>query len=296
MRSDASAYDLIAPPTLDGVLATMHKEERTPIAGGTELMVALCAGRLQAKRFVSLQQLSELRFIDSLDPTTLRLGANTTFTDLRRSEIIAREFPLLAQTASWTGSIANQNRGTLGGNIANASPAADNPPVLLAYDAELELLSSGGVRRLPYCEFHHSYKQTELRKGELIQAIRLPRRFAGHVLYVRKVGTRNAQAISKIALAGTACMAGDSIAEIALGAASLLDRPARLPLTEAVLTNSSVRDGATMKRAATVLREEISPIDDVRSTRRYREMVAVNLLQEFLQNCTDYRQRSCLLL
>ncbi len=287
MRSDASAYDLIAPPTLHAVLALMREEQRTPIAGGTELMVALCAGRLQAKRFVSLQQLPELRFIDSSDSATLRIGANTTFTDLRRSEVIAREFPVLTQTAGWTGSLANQNRGTLGGNIANASPAADNPPALLAYDAELELVSVDGVRAIPYRDFHNGYKQTALAMGELIQAIRLPMHFRGSVQYVRKIGTRNAQAISKIALAGVARVEGDLIREIALGAASLLDRPARLPRTEAALTNTSPRDELAIKRAIDTLREEIAPIDDVRSTRRYREAVAMNVLQEFLQRCAE---------
>ncbi len=283
MRSDAAEYDVTAPASLAEVLQTLAAGEHLPIAGGTELMVALCAGRLQPKRFVSLQHLRELRFIDASHPDVLRIGAGTTFTDLRRSGMIAREFPLLAQTASWTGSIANQNRGTLGGNIANGSPAADNPPALLAYDAELELMSAAGSRVLPYRNFHLGYKQTALAPGELIHAVHLPRRFQGHVQWVRKVGTREAQAISKIALAGVARVENGIFIEIKLGAASLLDRPARLSATEAALQGSEVADTNALAKACAALADEIAPIDDIRSTARYRAAVAANLLREFVE-------------
>lgn len=284
MRSNATDYDLIAPATLDAVLQAMADRACSPIAGGTEVMVALCAGRLQPKRFISLQQLTELRFIDQADAGTLRIGSGTTFTDLRRNPVIAAEFPLLAQTAGWTGSIANQNRGTLGGNIANASPAADNPPALLVYDAELELRSATGARTLPYRDFHLGYKQTALAPGELIVAIRMPRRFGAHVHLVRKVGTRKAQAISKVALAGVAHMDGDRIAKITLAAASLLDRPARLFQTEAALLGQSLQNTETIARASVALRAEVAPIDDIRSTARYRTQVAVNLLDDVLRS------------
>ena len=286
MRSDASDFDLVAPGTLDAVLALMANEPLTPLAGGTELMVALCAGRLSQKRFISLQNLRELRFIDSSDVDTLRIGAGTTFTDLRGSDTIAREFPLIAQTASWTGSIANQNRGTLGGNIANASPAADTPPALLVYDAEVEILSARGRRILPYRDFHLGYKRTVLTPDELISAVRLPRRFAGHRQAVRKVGTRNAQAISKIALAGVARIEDGVFVEIALGAASLLDRPARLYMTEAALLGRDPREPETQRSACAALLGEAAPIDDIRSTARYRVRVAQNLLAEFLAFCS----------
>ncbi len=286
MRSDASDFDLVAPGTLDAVLALMANEPLTPLAGGTELMVALCAGRLAQKRFISLQNLNELRFIDASVGDTLRIGAGTTFTDLRGSDVIAREFPLIAQTASWTGSIANQNRGTLGGNIANASPAADTPPALLVYDAEVEILSARGRRILPYRDFHLGYKRTVLTSDELISAVRLPRRFAGHRQAVRKVGTRNAQAISKIALAGVARIEDGVFVEIALGAASLLDRPARLYMTEAALLGRDPREPETQRSACTALLGEAAPIDDIRSTARYRVRVAQNLLAEFLAFCS----------
>ncbi len=148
MRSNVTQYDLIAPNSLDAVLQVLadSPDHYTPIAGGTELMVALGAGRLQPKKLVSLWDLEELRFIE-VTPDAIVIGAGSTFTDIRKHPVIADEFSILSQAASWTGSIANQNRGTLGGNIVNASPAADSPPALLAYDAELTIIST---RRHPH--------------------------------------------------------------------------------------------------------------------------------------------------
>ncbi len=148
-----------------------------PIAGGTELMVQYGAGRLPARKLVSLWGLPELRHIEST-AQELIIGAGCTYTDLRNHPVVAREFPLLTQAASWTGSIANQNRGTLGGNIVNASPAADSLPALLVYEAELLLASARGIRRIPYGEFHTGYKQTRLAADEIITAIVLQPRFA----------------------------------------------------------------------------------------------------------------------
>ena len=287
MRSNAADYDLVAPGTLDGVLSAMAAEPLVPLAGATELMVALGAGRLLQKKFVSLANIPDLRFVDTSDAGTLRIGSGTTFTDIRRHDTLAAEFPLLAQTAGWTGSIANQNRATLGGNIANASPAADTPPALLAYDAELELVSVRGTRAIPYSAFHCGYKQTALAPDELILAVRLPRRFAQHTQWVRKVGTRNAQAISKVALACVARMQQGRLMDVTLGAASLFDRPARLVRTEATLRNRDPRDRATVESARAALAAEAAPIDDIRSTARYRVRVAQNLLDEFLAACGD---------
>ena len=138
MRSNPADFPLSAPPTLDALLHTLAQSPNahTLLAGGTELMVALNTGRLPPKPLLSIAHLPELRFID-VAADRITLGAATTFTDIRRSEAIAQHVPLLAQAASWTGSVANQNRGTLGGNLVNASPAADTPPVLLVYDAEV---------------------------------------------------------------------------------------------------------------------------------------------------------------
>src|SRR5271167_2020447 len=181
MRSNVTQYDLIAPKSLDAVLQILadSPDRYTPIAGGTELMVALGAGRLQPKKLVSLWGLEELRFIEET-PDAIIIGAGTTFTDIRKHPVITRELSLLSQAASWTGSIANQNRGTLGGNIVNASPAADSPPALLAYDTTVTLVSTRGARTIPYRDFHLAYKETALEPDELLHSITILRNYKSY--------------------------------------------------------------------------------------------------------------------
>jgi CO/xanthine dehydrogenase FAD-binding subunit len=282
MRSDVAQYELVAPATLDAVLQILadSPDHYTPIAGGTELMVALGAGRLEPKRLVSLWNLEELRFIEDT-PDAIVIGAGTTFTDIRNHALITEEFPLLTQAASWTGSIANQNRGTIGGNIVNASPAADTPPALLAYDAELTLISTRGPRTIPYRDFHLSYKKTALAPDELLHSITILRHFGSYIQYIRKVGTRNAQAISKVAIAALAGMNNGVIQDIRIGAASLRETPARLTTTEQSLLNQPIT-AQTIAASRATIQAEARPIDDIRSTAKYRATIAANLLEEFL--------------
>jgi CO/xanthine dehydrogenase FAD-binding subunit len=281
MRGNAEAHDLIAPGRLAAVLEILASApgEWTPIAGGTELMVAHAAGKLNASKLISLWGIPDLRFIET-SPHSIAIGAGSTFQDLR-SGIVAAEFPLLAQAASWIGSIANQTRATLGGNLVNGSPAADSSPALLVYDAELELASVRGHRRVPYAEFHTGYKRNVLAPDELFYAIHLPRRFAEHQQYIRKVGTRRAMAIAKVALAATALLRDGVVSEIRLAAASLAPFPTRLKTTEASLLGSAINAGV-IEGARQVLLVEAHPIDDIRSTADYRQSVGANLLEEFL--------------
>jgi CO/xanthine dehydrogenase FAD-binding subunit len=284
MRSNVADYELIAPPTLSAALATLAREPSyyTPIAGGTEVMVALSAGRLASKQLLSINHLKEFRFIE-VTANSVILGSGTTFTDIRSDPTIAAEFSLLAQAASWTGSIANQNRGTLGGNIVNGSPAADSPPALLAYDAELTLISAGGSRSIPYRDFHLGYKKTVLRPEELVYSIRIERRFGDYVSYARKVGARNAQAISKVALAARALVENKRIIDIRIGAASLREMPVRCTAAERALFGQAITS-ETIAAARAALATEARPIDDIRSTAKYRAAVAGNLLEEFLRS------------
>lgn len=288
MRSNVANYELIAPTSLDAVLQVLadSPDRYTPIAGGTELMVGLGAGRLQAKKLISLWNLEELRFIEAT-PDAVTIGAGTTFTDIRRHPVIAGEFSILSEAASWTGSIANQNRGTIGGNIVNASPAADSPPVLLAYDADLTLISTRGPRTLPYRDFHLAYKETALEPDELLHSITISRNLKGYKTYIRKVGPRNAQAISKVAIAALARMNEDHIPsvirDIRIGAASLREYPTRLMATERSLLNQPITP-ATIAAARAAIFTEVRPIDDIRSTAKYRATVAANLLEEFLRS------------
>src|SRR6266567_1569158 len=282
MRGDPEAHELIAPRTLTGVLSLLASEpgQWTPIAGGTELMVAYAAGRLTARKLVNLWGVPDLRFIRA-EPDSIVIGAGSTFRDLREDPRVSAEFPLLAKAASWIGSIANQSRATLGGNLVNGSPAADSSPALLAYDAQAELVSVRGSRIVPYTQFHTGYKRTVLAMDELLYAVHLPRRFAQHRHYLRKVGTRRAMAISKTGLAGCALIEQGVVREIRIGAASIAAFPTRLYLAENAVCDRSVTP-ETIRDARSAALTEIVPIDDIRSTAEYRRIVTLNLLREFL--------------
>jgi CO/xanthine dehydrogenase FAD-binding subunit len=252
-----------------------------PFAGGTDLMVLLEAGKLPHRKFVSIWGLPELRGIGVTAERVL-LGALTTYTELRRHETVAREFPLLCQAAAETGSVATQNRGTLGGNIANASPAADAPPALFVYDAELELVSANGARWAPYHGFWSGYKQMDLRSDELIRRIRLPREKRDWKQYYRKVGTRRAQAISKVCFAGAARVDAGRIVDVRIALGSVAPTVLRAVETEKTLRGERLSP-AILRAAQEALGREIAPIDDMRSTSRYRRRVALNLLAEFCE-------------
>jgi len=283
MRADPAEYKLVSPGNLHAVLSLLANEpaQWLPIAGGTDVMVLYAAGKLPQKNLVNLWNIPELRQIE-LSPDHVRIGAACTYTAIRRHETISSEFPLLATAASWTGGIANQNRGTLGGNIANASPAADSLPALLVYEAELTLVSVRGGRRVSYLDFHTGYKRTLLAPDELILNISLSRRFSGYVSQARKVGARNAQAISKVCLAALGKMENGKIHEVRLAIGSVAPIPLRLRETERLLTGSKI-DSSIITGARKSVRNEIRPIDDIRSTARYRTAVAGNLVAEFLE-------------
>jgi CO/xanthine dehydrogenase FAD-binding subunit len=283
MRARPSEYELVAPGSLPAVLELLAAEPGLwiPIAGGTELMVQYGAGKLSARKLVSLWGLPELRSIESTAQELL-IGAGCTYTDLRNHPLVQQQFPLLARAASWTGSIANQNRGTLGGNIVNGSPAADSLPALLVYEAELVLASARGMRRILYAHFHTGYKQNVLAADEIIRAIALRPRFAAYHSYTRKVGTRKSQAIAKLCLAGLGKLSANKIEDVRLAIGSMAVTPVRLRQTERVLTGRSW-SAALISEAREALETEVAPIDDIRSTAAYRLQVAGNLLQEFLE-------------
>ncbi len=286
MRSYVPAYEIEAPRDLAGALQKMARERGVwkPFAGGTDLMVLLEAGKLQHRNFLSIWRLPELHGIE-VAPSHVTLGALATYTEVRRHDILAREFPLLCQAAAETGSIATQNRGTLGGNIANASPAADSPPALFVYDAELELVSANGSRWVPYHGFCSGYKQMDLRNDELIRSIRMPRNKKSWREYYRKVGTRLAQAISKVCFAAAACVEAGRVTDIRIALGSVAPVVLRAVETEQMLRGTKLTP-VVLQAAQNVLAQEIAPIDDMRSTARYRRRVAQNLLAEFCEKIT----------
>ncbi len=282
MRSYVPAYELHAPESLEAALELLEREPDVwrPLAGGTDLMVLFEAGKLTHRKFLSIWKLSELKGIE-VRPEHVTLGALTTYTQVQAHAVLRREFPLLCQAARETGGIATQNRGTLGGNIVNGSPAADSPPALLVCDAQIELVSARGSRWVPYHGFHTGYKTMVLRPEEIIRRIRLPRTKQGWRQYYRKVGTRKAQAISKVCFAGSAQMQHNTIRDIRIALGSVAPIVLRCGRTEAALRSQKVSAGA-FAAAKEVLAQEITPIDDMRSTAAYRLRVAQNLLEEFL--------------
>jgi len=287
MRSDPADYELIAPGNLQAVVSLLADEpgQWLPIAGGTDVMVQYAAGKLPARKLISIWNLPELRAIE-ISPEEIRIGAGCSYTELREHNVIAQEFPLLASAARWTGGIANQNRGTLGGNIVNASPAADSLPALLVYEAELILVSRRGERRVPYVDFHTDYKKMKLGPEELIRAICLGRRFSNYLHYARKVGARDAQAISKVCVAALGRLrggvTGSVIDDVRIALGSVAPVPLRLTEVERIAKGKPV-EPELVQWTRKMTSAAIQPIDDIRSTARYRSVVAGNLVAEFLQ-------------
>ena len=282
MRAYIPDYQLTTPASLADALTLLQNEPGVwkPFAGGTDLMVLFEAGKLDHRNYVNIWNLAELRGIETTDEH-ITLGALTTYTEVQSDSILRSEFPMLCQAASETGGLAIQNRGTIGGNIVNASPAADSPPALLAYDAEIELASASGRRWLPYHGFHTGYKQMLIRPDELLTRIRLPRKPAALTHYYRKVGTRKAQAISKVCFAGVGRIAAGKLEDVRIVVGSVAPIVIRCVQTEDALRGQTTGDD-TIKSALAVFSREISPIDDIRSTANYRLQVARNLLVDFV--------------
>ncbi|MEO5940784.1 MAG: FAD binding domain-containing protein [Candidatus Limnocylindrales bacterium] len=278
----ADAYAILAASTSDAQI--------TPIAGGTDVMVRI-TGEIGAPptRMVDISRLAELAGI-AVDSGAVEIGARTTYTEIRRSDACREHLPALVEAAATVGAAQIQNRGTLGGNIANASPAGDTLPVLLALDAEFIVGGRRGERTIAAADFWVAYRRTALAPDELILRVRIPVA-GGREAHFRKIGTRRAQAISKVVLAvawrdpirpaGAAGPRTWSDVRVALG--SVADRPIRAAATEAVLEDAAPTP-ATADAAAEALAAEIHPIDDVRSTADYRRVVAARALHRMIRD------------
>jgi len=272
MQGTLSHRSLLQPKSLTDALKMLRDEgPLTPMAGCTDLYVNLNFGTLKDERFLNLWGLAGLRSIDVRRDVVV-IGAMTTHTDLIRSAVVNKRLPMLAAAAREIGGVQIQNRGTIGGNVANGSPAGDTLPALAAADAVVVLKSTSGTRRVPFTSFYTGYRQSVRRPDELIVAFEIPP-VRGRQWF-RKVGTRAAQAISKIVMAG---VRDRKETRIALG--SVAPTVLRARKTEAALTI-----GASLAIAQQTLLEEIAPIDDIRSTAEYRRAVSANLLARFLSD------------
>jgi xanthine dehydrogenase small subunit len=275
----AEAYAVLAESTADAVI--------TPIAGGTDVMVRI-NGEIgePPTRMVDLSRLGDLRGI-AVDGPAVVIGATTTYTEIRHSSVCREHLPALVEASATIGAAQIQNRGTIGGNIANASPAGDTLPVLLALDAAIVVGGPRGERTVASDDFWVAYRRTALAPDELILRVRIPLA-GGRETRFRKVGTRRAQAISKVVMAlswreqarpGPEARWDD--VRLALG--SVADRPIRARASEAVLTGAAPTP-ETADAAAEALATEIVPIDDVRSTADYRRAVAARVLHRMIRD------------
>lgn len=268
MRSPLSTYALHRARSLADALRILHDDPGTvPIAGCTDVYVSLEFGAPPGTRYLDLTTVAPLRRI-ALHGQLLSIGATATYTTIIRSRLVRARLPMLVAASREVGGVQIQNRGTIGGNIANASPAGDTLPVLAAADALVVLKSTQSERRVPITDFYTGYRTSVRRADELIVAVEVPP--VEGTQWFRKVGTRAAQAISKVVMAGTRA----TKPRLALG--SVAPTVVRLPRTEAALAS-----GASLDEAARVLEDEIQPIDDLRSTAEYRKAVAINLLRRF---------------
>jgi CO/xanthine dehydrogenase FAD-binding subunit len=278
-----------SPCDLGEAYALLAEAPARPIAGGTDLMVAL-TGELgePPDRVLDLWRLDALRGI-AIDGDAISLGALTTYTEIRRSPLCREHLPVLVEAAATIGAAQIQNRGTIGGNVANASPAGDTLPVLLAADAVFVLGSARGERTVAAGDFWPAYRRTALAPDELLLRIRIPL-LAGREMRFRKVGTRRAQAISKvvIALGWRDGSAGEPFApaspwtDVRLALGSVAATPIRATTTEAALEGRPPTP-ETADRAAETLAAELHPIDDVRSTAEYRRLVAARVLHRLIR-------------
>lgn len=272
-RDLPAAYAVLASGSADAPVK--------PVAGGTDLMVSL-TGELAPPpaSVVDLWAIEALRGI-AIDGDALTLGALTTYTDVRRSALCREHVPALVEAAATIGAAQIQNRGTLGGNIANASPAGDTLPVLLAADAVIVVGSERGERDVPAAEFWTGYRETALAHDELIVRIRLPLA-AEREMRFRKVGTRRAQAISKVVIA-VAWQGDGSWRDVRVALGSVAATPVRAAATEAALEDRRPTP-ETADAAAETLAGELAPIDDVRSTAEYRRLVAARVLHRIVRD------------
>jgi CO/xanthine dehydrogenase FAD-binding subunit len=267
MRTAVSTLHLRQPRTLAEAVRMIKEEALIPLAGATDLYVSLNFGTLPGLRFIDLWRLAALRKVEKREGV-LSIGALATYTQVIRSRHVKSHLPMLVEAAKQIGGVQIQNRGTIGGNVANASPAGDSLPVLAAVDAVVVLRSVVGERRVAFGEFYTGYRKTVLEPDELITAVEIPP--VDGKQWFRKVGTRAAQAISKVVMAAVRAKRP----RIALG--SVGPTVVRVPATEAAL-----EAGVSIDEAVRVLANEIRPIDDVRSTAEYRRTVAGNLLRRF---------------
>ena len=280
MRGNPGTMKLLRPASPQEAADIFAQQpDALPLAGGTDVLVSWNMGLLDGKTVLDLSRLAPWRRIETLR-NGVRIGALATHTEIRENPVVRRRFPLLARACSVVGSVQIQNRGTIGGNLANASPAGDGFPPLAVYEARIHAMSAQGWRVIPVLDLFAGVKRTTLAPGELIEAVELPFPPAGRSFF-RKVGSRSAQTISKAVGAGLLVQRKGLVEDLRVAFGSVAPVVRRLRAVEGFLKGKRLSP-ETVERSCELLREDVSPIDDIRSTREYRLKVCENILRDFL--------------
>ncbi|HMB53692.1 MAG TPA: xanthine dehydrogenase family protein subunit M [Thermoanaerobaculia bacterium] len=266
-----------------------------PVAGGTDLMVADPVERADLTRVIDVGRIAELHGIAETADGSVEIGAAVSFDEIRRHPLVTERHPALAAAAAEVGGWQIQTRATLGGNMANASPAGDSLPVLLALGATVVVDGAHGEREVAYDDFHVGYRETALRPGELIVRVRLPAAAGadrpGVRQLFRKVGTREAQAISKLVVALSARLESGAVASVRFAAGSVAATPVRLVAAEEAVADRRP-DEETAAAAGEAAAGSVTPIDDVRSTADYRRAVLARVVRRLVLSLAESSQET----
>ena len=273
--------DYIKPGSIAEAVEALKTPGAMLLCGGTDLLVKRRMGIVEPKLFVDISDLAPLRVLREADGA-IEIGAAVPIAEIIASPLVHEKLPLLPRVLGKLGSLQIRNRASLGGNLVNASPAADSAIPLLLYEAQLVLVSASGARNVPVEGFFRGPGKTVLQPGELIRAVRIPVPTSGFATFFHKVGRRKALTIAIASLGCLARVSAGKIAEIRIAAGSVAPTPLRLRRTEALLTGSEL-SAETIEQARDSARDEVSPIDDVRGSAAYRRAVIGDLLTRFLE-------------
>jgi CO/xanthine dehydrogenase FAD-binding subunit len=250
------------------------------LAGGTDLCVLMNAGVIKPEGLISIWGLDGLKEITE-EGDSISIGALATHTQVAENENVIKYFSSLSQACKSVGARQIQNRGTIGGNVMNASPAGDTLPVLLAYDAEIEVSNTEGSRLIPFTAFYTGYRQTALKDDEMVTHIKIKKPEANEKAAFIKIGTRKAQAISKVMACFRMGLDGDVIKSFAAAYGSVAAVPVRVTALEEFLIGKQLNE-TIIQEAIQITKDNLHPIDDIRSTAEYRKHVCGVMVKRFL--------------
>lgn len=258
-----------------------YKEEASFIAGGTDLLVDLRNEKVEPEALIDISDLSELVFVKENDGE-IEIGACTSIYKIQESAAIQRKSPILYEACKELANPLIKNRGTLGGNLINASPAADTAPPLMVLGAEAVLGSVEGERTMPLEELFLGVKKTCLKDNEMLKKIRFEESGERKGAFL-KVGQRVGSTISIASLSILTGLDGDKIVNPKIAMGSVAPTPIRTRKTEEVLSDEEIIP-STVEKASDTIKQEVSPISDVRGSANYRAEVSEALLKKALES------------